>query len=192
MRSSRCSKCSQVVPIVGFETFRGRNGRLYRRGTCKECRSKRAQDNFDKLQAWRKTYNAGNRNRKRQRDVERRDAARALTAQMKDKPCSDCGIKWPPVAMDFDHASGGKVKSIASMVGQAYKLDLIREEIAKCEVVCACCHRIRTATRRENLSRGRTIPDERTATANNRAKRIDVVQSRNPDAEQPLLFAVSS
>lgn len=28
-----------------------------------------------------------------------------------------------------------------------YNIERLREEIAKCEVVCACCHRIRTFAR---------------------------------------------
>ena len=148
----KCWKCGEHGPEHSFETYVGRNGKVGRRGVCKTCRGKRAKENFDKLQAWRKGYNAKNRTVKREKDVARRTEARDFVNALKDRPCADCGKKWPPVAMDFDHAVGAKIKSVASMVSQAYKLDLIIEEIEKCEVVCACCHRLRTAARKEGLA----------------------------------------
>lgn len=52
--------------------------------------------------------------------------------------------------MDFDHANGGKSGNVARMVSCGYKLELIKEEIAKCELVCSNCHRLRTHVRGEN------------------------------------------
>ena len=54
--------------------------------------------------------------------------------------------------MDFDRVRGGKIKNIAVLFSAAYKLDLIIEEIAKCEVVCSNCHRIRTKNRNQGNS----------------------------------------
>lgn len=72
---------------------------------------------------------------------------------VKTAPCMDCGRTFPPVCMDLDHVRGGKISNIASMVSSGYKLDLIKAEVAKCEVVCACCHRLRTTARKENIGR---------------------------------------
>jgi hypothetical protein len=47
--------------------------------------------------------------------------------------------------MDFDHVGDDKILDISHM--RRHNLDKLRAEIAKCEVVCACCHRIRTFTR---------------------------------------------
>jgi hypothetical protein len=49
--------------------------------------------------------------------------------------------------MDFDHVMGDKAGGIGQMVSSGFPLARIRAEIAKCEVVCAVCHRIRTFTR---------------------------------------------
>jgi len=70
-----------------------------------------------------------------------------------DAKCADCKMNFPSVAMDFDHVNG-KNKNIACMVSQGYKLDLILEEIKLCEIVCACCHRVRTQERKQNRSYG--------------------------------------
>lgn len=71
---------------------------------------------------------------------------RAFITQFKTgKPCTDCKNIFPPECMDFDHIRGKKKFSIGSgMRSRA----LILEEIAKCELVCANCHRIRTKKRR--------------------------------------------
>lgn len=72
---------------------------------------------------------------------------RAEINKLKDVPCADCCQKFHPVAMDFDHVRGEKVESIGKFIGGGYRIDLVLEEIKKCEVVCACCHRIRTHNR---------------------------------------------
>ena len=62
--------------------------------------------------------------------------------QQKDKPCTDCGIKYPYYVMQFDHLRDKKhaISQMYSRVG----LPAIKKEIAKCEVVCANCHAERT------------------------------------------------
>lgn len=61
--------------------------------------------------------------------------------------CADCGYKTAAIALDFDHLPGfKKVGRIAALAGSS-SLERIKEEIAKCEVVCSNCHRIRTRQR---------------------------------------------
>jgi hypothetical protein len=148
----RCSKCRKRTPIIGFATFRTRSGELRRRGVCAECRSKYAIENFAALQAWRREYNSKNRVTRQRKNAVRRAKAKAFVDKFKDKPCVDCGGRFPPVAMDLDHVRGAKVRGVASLVSGAYRLELIAVELAKCEVVCACCHRVRTAKRKANLA----------------------------------------
>jgi hypothetical protein len=67
-----------------------------------------------------------------------------------DRPCYDCGGVFPPEAMDWDHKPG-VTKSFgvsSAMGGNAKPFDAVVDEIAKCDLVCACCHRIRTQNRR--------------------------------------------
>lgn len=60
-------------------------------------------------------------------------------------PCADCG-ESDPVVLEFDHVRGTKVASVARLMlgGKQARLET---EMAKCEVVCANCHRRRTANR---------------------------------------------
>ena len=69
-----------------------------------------------------------------------------VIAPAKDKPCFDCNQKFPLVCIDFDHVEGEKEFNISSSYDQVPLVKLL-EEIAKCQVVCANCHRIRTAQR---------------------------------------------
>jgi|ERR1035437_1403508 hypothetical protein len=66
-----------------------------------------------------------------------------------DHGCVDCGYNQHPRALQFDHIRGEKVENVSRMVLQALAWERIEAEIAKCEVVCANCHAIRTATRLE-------------------------------------------
>ena len=61
--------------------------------------------------------------------------------------CYDCGYNEHPAALDFDHVRGGKTAGLGQM--QTYSLVAIQAEMMKCEVVCANCHRVRTATRKK-------------------------------------------
>jgi hypothetical protein len=101
---------------------------------------------------WQKYYD------KNKEDVKRRAAAHAKATRKKydemvnaakDQPCADCGIRYPHYVMDFDHVRGEKQFNIAARYSGRYtSLAALIEEIAKCDVVCANCHRTRTWTRR--------------------------------------------
>ena len=65
--------------------------------------------------------------------------------------CMDCGGSFPDYCMDFHHIdeeskdpafkrTNGKSMM---MEMQKWSIDRIDAEIDKCEIICACCHRIR-------------------------------------------------
>lgn len=59
-------------------------------------------------------------------------------------PCLDCGVEYPPYVMDFDHVRGVKMAAIGDLVRRGFGIKTIADEIVKCELVCANCHRERT------------------------------------------------
>lgn len=71
----------------------------------------------------------------------------ALVNDKKNVSCTDCKQQYPPYVMDFDHRDPTtKVDNVAILAREASRAALIAE-IAKCDVVCANCHRIRTHQR---------------------------------------------
>lgn len=63
------------------------------------------------------------------------------------KGCADCGYNLHPWALELDHLPGTiKLRTVASQMYMSWKK--IEEELAKCDVVCANCHAIRTMTRK--------------------------------------------
>lgn len=128
-----CKDCGLELPLESFYANKGmKDGRL---SWCKSCTGKR--------------YRAGVRSRAAK--------FRAYVQAIKlERGCADCGYRAHPAALDFDHLPGNvKLGKLASMAcGSA--LTTIHAEIEKCEVVCANCHRVRTAERRDQAGLRKT------------------------------------
>lgn len=71
---------------------------------------------------------------------------RAEMDELKTAPCMDCGGMFPPECMDWDHRPGEqKTGSLGGLyIASRAK---VMAEIAKCDLVCSNCHRIRTKSR---------------------------------------------
>jgi hypothetical protein len=119
-----CRICGLERPIPDFQDVLRSNGRVMRRTMCRECRMVVANE----------------------RNRPRREYADTVKLEF---GCADCppGTAWPAVALDFDHRPGlPKLGTVAALITKGTWDDFVAE-IAKCEVVCANHHRIRTATR---------------------------------------------
>ena len=66
-----------------------------------------------------------------------------LLRELRERPCADCRGSFAPHQMDFDHRDG-TVKRFTMMSGGAMlrSTSALLDEVAKCDVVCANCHRI--------------------------------------------------
>lgn len=81
------------------------------------------------------------------RNLANKAAIRAWIHEQKDRACMDCGKRYPHYVMDFDHRPD-EVKLYQP--GRLWVMQSWRKakhEIAKCDVVCANCHRERTHQR---------------------------------------------
>ena len=75
-------------------------------------------------------------------------AQAGLLDDLRAAPCADCGGSFPPCAMDFDHRPDEhKLFGVTRMIGRS-GTPRILAEVAKCDIVCANCHRARTFDRR--------------------------------------------
>ena len=71
---------------------------------------------------------------------------RNLVRAAKSRPCSDCNQQFPYYVMDLDHLPEFEKKfSLGKYIN--HSLIEVIAEIAKCEPVCANCHRYRTHNR---------------------------------------------
>jgi len=64
-----------------------------------------------------------------------------------DRGCIDCGYNTDPAALEFDHVRGEKRAPVSIMIRRHHPQALILEELEKCDVRCANCHRIVTMDR---------------------------------------------
>lgn len=114
---------------------------------------KRYAENREQLNARQRAYYAENREARlayiRDYSAKKQVEKREFIAELKSHPCHDCGGKFHACAMDFDHLEGeSKIDSISTLMrNMRVTLKRLKEEVAKCELVCANCHRVRTYNR---------------------------------------------
>ena len=74
-----------------------------------------------------------------------------VLAYMAEKGCCECGTHDPRV-LEFDHIDpSSKHANISTLIsnGNSWGSEKLREEIRKCRVICANCHRLHTVVQRE-------------------------------------------
>lgn len=128
-----CISCNIEKPIDDFQKRSSAKGGYT--GTCKPC--KRVYDNQYYLDnPNRKSYITKNRKKAKQ------DAESYILDYLMSHPCIDCG-EADPIVLEFDHVYGNKKEAISTLKRNGLKS--VIEEIKKCEVRCANCHRRKTA-----------------------------------------------
>jgi len=143
----QCTKCLSFQPK---ENFHKKKNKLGIRSVCKNCRgverTKVYAENKDQELENCKLYRQNNPEKRK--ECAKKFAAknyiwfRNFLNEIKNVHCFDCKKLFPPCAMDFDHRDPStKLFSISEM-GSRGKPAIV-EEISKCDIVCANCHRIR-------------------------------------------------
>ncbi|HVD37866.1 MAG TPA: hypothetical protein VNC15_03425 [Solirubrobacterales bacterium] len=133
---NRCSRCKTEKPDADFAWRRRKRGQ--KDTYCRPCRAAYKQEHY---QANKQRYIAAAARRKK---ALLRERFIFLMDYFRDHPCVDCG-ETDPVVLEFDHLRDKKVSISEGVQGRRWQ-DVL-DEIAKCEVVCANCHRRRTAKR---------------------------------------------
>ncbi len=117
--------------VSGFGKHRGRSDGL--QAHCRVCRV-----TINRLS------HAGRREKAREYKKKFRLRNRLQVLEyLRRHPCVDCGER-DPVVLEFDHQSE-KRHDIASMIWWQTSWNVIEEEISRCQVRCANCHRRKTA-----------------------------------------------
>jgi hypothetical protein len=119
-----CRYCGNSYPESDFGVAKTTENKVYRRQKCRYC--------------YRKTKNV--------LKAKRREVIETTKEQ---QGCMRCGIRDPRV-LEFHHLDTTKKEfSIADYYYSQYGIDRLEQEIAKCAVVCANCHRILHAEERD-------------------------------------------
>jgi len=121
-----CNKCGAQYEPYG-----------QRMAICRSCR--RAYD-----REFHKNRNVETKARKHElQKIREKQNKQYIWDYLKIHPCEVCG-EPDPVVLEFDHLDqNNKRNSVSVMYGCS--LETIKKEIGKCRVLCANCHRRRTA-----------------------------------------------
>lgn len=69
-----------------------------------------------------------------------------LRSYLSAHACVDCGER-EAIVLEFDHVRGIKEANVSKLMQNGRSWAQVLKEIEKCEVVCANCHRKRSAAR---------------------------------------------
>lgn len=141
----RCSTCLVISPHSNFRK-RPNSGDGYR-SQCVQCEAKYEkpyrEKNKDIIRQRGREWAKNNPDKRRENQKRLSTKRRIFVREYKrDKPCVDCGVILPPECMDLDHVRGEKKFSI-SHYAHALKIERVEEELAKCDIRCPNCHRLR-------------------------------------------------
>lgn len=131
------------------ETLVDYNKRLVRNALSRRREATKRADpaNREALNAYNRERYSKNKEANRWYHRQRYYEAQSRVEALKDKPCMDCGNSFPPECMDFDHRPGEEKLFAIGMI-KTRSWAAIQQEVAKCDLVCANCHRIRTTARK--------------------------------------------
>src|SRR5262249_43664655 len=142
----RCPRCGKCLPISSFGVRS--NGKPQH--WCRTCHRVYQREYYSR----KKDYYLELQNQRVERNQRR-------IREAKNVPCADCGRRFPHYIMDFDHRPGEKkCFNLAIAAGRPrLSWEKIAAEIAKCDVVCANCHRERTYQRRKKARQDKELFD---------------------------------
>lgn len=96
--------------------------------------AKGSPDNLDFTESEWKGLSRQKRNQMRKQSI--------VAKRKMESGCVNCGYNKHPSALDFHHTNENKDDSISSLSGRGESIEKIENEIEKCVVLCANCHRI--------------------------------------------------
>lgn len=141
----RCEACGNLFSAK--QMIGGKVRSLYRRRFCLDCSpfgihntSRRPPGSLDADTL------AAHRRKRRSEKAYQKKRRRALKAQLvtqRGSQCSACAYSGPAAAFDFHHRDPAAKQFAISTFGGSWEMLLV--EAAKCDMLCANCHRLRHA-----------------------------------------------
>lgn len=135
MPTKVCGSCKVEKSVEDF--YRRYKGSETRSSKCKVCQKR-----------WHNEHYSNNKETTKLNVKAYKQKLKEELRKLKSAPCTDCGNTYPYYVMQFDHLPQfDKIDDITRLVTRVSSSTL-KEELSKCELVCANCHAIRTWTRR--------------------------------------------
>tara|TARA_Y100000034_G_scaffold136607_1_gene214109 strand:- start:2788 stop:3162 length:375 start_codon:yes stop_codon:yes gene_type:complete len=116
METKKCKYCRKEKPVDDFEVANTVGGKVYRRLKCKQCYFDVKRNYVSKKRQW-------------------------LDSYKKTQKCRSCGNDDFRV-LEFHHKIKNKKEHSVSNMVKTCGIDKIKQEIKKCDILCANCHRI--------------------------------------------------
>ena len=136
-----CSKCKRLLSVSSFNWKIQKVKLSYH---CKECSRAYVKEHYIKNRMY--YLNKA----KKRNTVIKNIACEYIAKYLKGHPCVDCGEK-DILVLEFDHKNRAiKSNEVSSIIRGFSSVEKVMEEVAKCDVRCANCHRRKTG--RENNS----------------------------------------
>ena len=133
----KCTKCKQLKSLTEFNYKYKSRG--IRQVQCRTCTQKQLQVHYHNHRNYYLVK------AKKRHTVERNKIRNYIWSYLRGHSCVDCGEN-DPIVLEFDHLSD-KIDGISNLI-KSDSLKKVQEEMVKCEVRCANCHRRATALRR--------------------------------------------
>lgn len=134
-----CTKCKTLKELTNFNK-RSDNKEKYQ-SWCKQCLYAHVNNTYktkphrkERFKAWTRSYQD--------------KAEEFVHSHLLKNPCTNCG-ESNILALQFDHLRDKKFE-IGFAITKGYSIKTIETEIAKCQVLCANCHSIKTANQLGN------------------------------------------
>lgn len=135
-KTKHCGRCGEEKPLNEFHRWRD----AYQ-PWCKPCRRDYAAAHYQ-----------ANKSRRQEQNKRRQAEFMAWYISLKaGRPCADCGLTFHHAAMQWDHLPGETKKADVALLARRGSRRRVLEETAKCELVCANCHAVRSYRRRDAI-----------------------------------------
>ena len=129
METKTCTRCGQEKPLTEFNFKNKKLGK--RQAMCKECQRARERELYSM------SYREKNKDRYNENRRKYREKMRNIIIVAKSCGCVICG-ESDPCCLDFHHLHD---KEFVIAVGTDVSEERLLQEISKCVVLCANCHR---------------------------------------------------
>lgn len=132
-------KCTHCKRLLSEENFNWKVKNIRRSHHCRECSRDYVKKHYREHIDYYLT-------KAKRRNIQVKDKLEEyISKYLLSHPCVDCAID-NILVLEFDHIDHDlKINDVSTMIRKGFSFEKIVQEIEKCQVRCANCHRIKTA-----------------------------------------------